>query len=133
MFADIGRRAEIVALIKERVETALNAGGTGSIQRAVLPGLTGVLSLVHPNLEGNMETPENKLRASVVELIGRLPMPEVPKPNLTDLLTACHNVLANDHEENGMVAQRVLFDIHKLYKNMLEEQSGPFFEWLKKV
>lgn len=32
-----------------------------------------------------------------------------------------------------MVVHRVLFDIHKTYKQALEEQSGPFFSWLHQV
>jgi hypothetical protein len=32
-----------------------------------------------------------------------------------------------------MVAQRLLFDAHKQYKQALEEQSAPFFEWLKQL
>lgn len=48
-------------------------------------------------------------------------------------MAACHDVLLSDSEDNGMVAQRVLFDIHKTYKHALEEQSNPFFTWLLKV
>ncbi len=48
-------------------------------------------------------------------------------------MAACHAILATDTEENGMVAQRVLFDMHKTYKQALEEQSGPFFVWLQQV
>lgn len=103
------------------------------LQRAVLPGLTVVLTIVPPNLPAGADTPENKFRTAVVELLGRFPVSEVPKQNLTEILGACHDILNHDHEDNGMVAQRVLFDIHKFFKNMLEEQSGPFFEWLKQV
>jgi transformation/transcription domain-associated protein len=45
-------------------------------------------------------------------------------------MAACHAILSSDSEDNGMVAQRVLFDIHKTYKHALEEQSNPFFSWL---
>jgi hypothetical protein len=48
-------------------------------------------------------------------------------------MDACHAILSIDSEENGMVAQRVLFDMHKTYKQALEEQSGPFFTWLQQV
>jgi hypothetical protein len=48
-------------------------------------------------------------------------------------MNACHEILAVDCEENGMVAQRILFEIHKTYKQALEEQSKPFFQWLEQV
>lgn len=133
---DLARRAQIVAVILEEIEGALTKavqGATALTQRAVLPALTGALVMVPPKLDGALDTPENKFRASVIELIGRLPIAETPKHHLKEVLNACHSILTDDHEENGMIAQRVLFDIHKMYKNLLEEQSGPFFDWLKKL
>lgn len=32
-----------------------------------------------------------------------------------------------------MAAQRIMYDVHKIYKLSLEDQSIPFFEWLKLV
>jgi hypothetical protein len=58
---------------------------------------------------------------------------ELPKPLIPQLMTSCHDILASDTEDHGMVAQRVLFDMHKTYKQALEDQSGPFFTWLLKV
>lgn len=46
---------------------------------------------------------------------------------------ACHGVLESDSEEHGMQSQRILFEVHKTYKQALEEQSKPFFSWLEKV
>ena len=62
-----------------------------------------------------------------------LQVAELPKPLIPQLMDACHAILSIDSEENGMVAQRVLFDMHKTYKQALEEQSGPFFTWLQQV
>jgi transformation/transcription domain-associated protein len=58
---------------------------------------------------------------------------ELPKHLIPPLMAACHAILSSDSEDNGMVAQRVLFDIHKTYKHALEEQSNPFFSWLLEV
>ena len=62
-----------------------------------------------------------------------LQVAELPKPLIPQLMDACHAILSTDSEENGMVAQRVLFDMHKTYKQALEEQSGPFFTWLQQL
>lgn len=48
-------------------------------------------------------------------------------------MSSCHNILAFDCEENGMISQRILFEVHKTYKQALEEQSKPFFNWLEQV
>lgn len=48
-------------------------------------------------------------------------------------MPTCHSILFDDCEENGMISQRILFEIHKTYKQALEEQSKPFFHWLEQV
>lgn len=63
----------------------------------------------------------------------RVQVLDLPKQHIVELLSVCHSILFSDSEDHGMIAQRVLFDIHKAYKPSLEEQSGPFFEWLKQV
>lgn len=32
-----------------------------------------------------------------------------------------------------MASQRILFEVHKTYKQALEDQSKPFFDWLEQV
>lgn len=60
-------------------------------------------------------------------------MAEVSKPLIPQLMGACHAILSQDSEDSGMIAQFVLFDIHKAHKQTLEEHSGPFFDWLQQV
>lgn len=123
---------EIVAAIRSKLEGLLSvSSSTATLQLAVLHPVLQSLSHVSPRLEGAVADPENAFRGAVLELLGRLPVAEVPKPNIPDLITACHHVLTDDHEDNGAVAQRVLFDVHKAYKQALEESTSPFFEWLK--
>ena len=116
-----------------------------------------LLSITPPQMEGSGQSEANTLRSIIVELFGRLPVrndrldslgaldslsayalfimqvAELPKPLIPQLMAACHAILTSDIEDNGMVAQRVLFDMHKTYKQALEEQSGPFFAWLHQV
>lgn len=58
---------------------------------------------------------------------------DLPRSVIPTMMEACHAMLFSDSEENGMVSQRILFDIHKTYKQALEDQSGPFFTWLQQV
>lgn len=58
---------------------------------------------------------------------------DIPKQVVPLLMSACHGILESDTEENGMHSQRILFEVHKTYKQALEEQSKPFFAWLEKV
>lgn len=60
-------------------------------------------------------------------------MSEIPKQQIPHLMAACHAILSHDNEDNGMVAQSVLFDIHKANRQALEADSEPFFSWLEQV
>jgi hypothetical protein len=101
-------------------------------RNAAVPSLCRILEVHPPNL--NYQADEaNVLRAMVIEYFGRLPAGELPKSIIPQLMEACHSVLSTDTEDNGMVVHRVLFDIHKTYKQALEEQSGPFFSWLHQL
>ena len=118
--------------MKARLEPLLGqAGAADVILRASLHSLAQSLLFVPARLDAPLDCPENKFRSTVIELLGRVPLAEVPKNKIADLLHACQKVLETDHEENGVIVQRMLFDIHKSYKGFLEEQTGAFFKWLE--
>jgi transformation/transcription domain-associated protein len=130
--AVLGRREEIVGAVRARLEALLVCNGpTQVLQRAALPGVVAALAQVPPAMAAPAGAAPNKFRSAVLALLGRLPAAEVPKPQLLDLMAACQGVLNDDHEDHGIVAQRLLFDIHKVHKQVLEDASAPFFEWLK--
>ena len=62
-----------------------------------------------------------------------LQVADLPRQLVPQIMSACHGILAADCEENGMISQRILFEVHKTYKQALEEQSKPFFSWLEQV
>jgi hypothetical protein len=118
--------------VRSRLEPLLSQPGAADlVLRATLHSITQALTHVAANLEAGVESPENKFRSGVIELLGRIPVSELPKQKVTEILNACHRVLETDHEDNGVIIQRMLFDIHKSYKGYLEEQTGPFFKWLE--
>jgi hypothetical protein len=118
--------------VRSRLEPLLSQPGAAElVLRATLHSITQALTHVAANLDAGVESPENKFRSGVIELLGRIPVNELPKQKVTEILNACHRVLETDHEDNGVIIQRVLFDIHKSYKGYLEEQTGPFFKWLE--
>ncbi|KDD75704.1 hypothetical protein H632_c541p1, partial [Helicosporidium sp. ATCC 50920] len=120
-----------MSAIKDRCEGVASNPAAAFLLRAAFPCLCRLLATVPAELEEPLSHPHNRLRGMAVEQLGRLPVPELPKPFVPELLAACHQVLAHDHEDSGLVAQRVLFEVHKTYKSVLEELSGPFFEWLR--
>lgn len=118
--------------MKSRLEPLLGqAGAADVVLRATLHSLAQALVHVPASLDTPVDSPENKFRSAVIDLLGRVPLAEVPKSKVADLLHACQRVLETDHEENGVIVQRMLFDIHKSYKGFLEDQTGAFFKWLE--
>ena len=95
--------------------------------------MSQALQAVPPRLATQPSAPENALRGTIIDLLGRIGVFELPKQFVPELIAACHAVLLHDTEDHGVVAQRILFDLHKAYKQSLEEQSGAFFDWLQKV
>ena len=133
-YAALDRRFEIAAAIRSRLDPLIGqSGASHTLLRATLHGITQSLAHVPPNFDAALDSPENKFRSSIVELLGRIPFLEIPKPSIPEVLHACHRVLETDHEDNGVIVQRVLFDIHKGYKGGLEEQTAPFFKWLESL
>jgi len=121
-----------MSTVRSRLEPLLSQPGAAEpVLRATLHSITQALTHVNANLDAGVESPENKFRSGVIELLGRIPVSELPKQKITEILNACHRVLETDHEDNGIIVQRMLFDIHKSYKGYLEEQTGPFFKWLE--
>lgn len=87
------------------------------------------LAFVKANLE-DKNCVENEYRSCLVEMLGRIPLSDIPKQNIRDLIKACQSILFEDHEDNGAIAQKVLADVHKTYKTGLEEFTSPYFDWL---
>ncbi|EPQ29591.1 uncharacterized protein PFL1_02810 [Pseudozyma flocculosa PF-1] len=74
---------------------------------------------------------EQRLRHVVVETIHRLPQHELVKPFADGLMTSMLNVLRQDNEENAVVALKVIIDLHRSFKAVLQEQVQPFLELVK--
>lgn len=108
------------------------ANSSLSLQKATLAPLLRSTALVEPNLHA-AKCPENDYRNTVIEMLGRIPLSDIPKQNITDLVKFCHFTLWNDHEDNGAVAQKILGDVHKAYKTGLDELTPGYFEWLLKL
>lgn len=132
--ADIERRSEVLVGIRHRLESAmmgnLPASPLSNLLTATYSAMLKTFDLVPPNLEGNGNDKENKIRSDLLDLLNRIPLSEVPRQFVAELITLCHKVLKTDAEDNGIIAQRILFDIHKHFKQALEEQTGPLFDWL---
>ncbi len=108
------------------------ANSSTALQKATLSTLIGSATKVEPNAK-LVKCPENDYRNTIIEMIGRIPLTDIPKQNITELVKFCHSILWNDHEDNGAIAQKILGDVHKAYKNGLDELTPGYFDWLMKL
>lgn len=69
-----------------------------------------------------------KLRHTLAETIHRLPHHELVRPFAEDLMRVMLNVLRDDNEENAVVALKVIIDLHRSYKSVLQDHVQPFLE-----
>ena len=68
---------------------------------------------------------ENRVRHAIMEILSRLtsgPHTELLKPNIMDILQVAMKVLQDDNEDNALIAQRVIFELHKAHRPYMESQ-----------
>ena len=130
---EVSAKLELVKAIRNQFDKAITlASSSIHLQKATLGPLLNSLVGVKPNLE-KAKCIENEYRNMIIDMLGRIPLSDIPKQNIADLVKFCHSVLFEDNEDNGAVAQKILADVHKAYKTGLEELSAPYFEWLLKL
>eukprot|EP01052_Picozoa_sp_SAG31_P045148 SAG31_NODE_8137_length_1514_cov_1.340636_2_plen_294_part_00 len=79
------------------------------------------------------DSPEQKLRNVLLEILNRLPHNETLRPFVTDLLNLSMHVLNNDNEENSLICLRIIFDLHKNYRPTLDAFAQPFLTFVRKL
>ncbi len=79
-----------------------------------------------------MQTERNdmqQLRGSVLDIFSRFPShSEHLKPYVIELDDACMKVLRNDNEDNAVIAIKIVCDLHKVHKHVLEGSVQNFFD-----
>ena len=134
-FAALSRRMAILKEIKVQFDKNISLASPSTIlQRATFGPVLKTLSLVKSELQtGGSKSEADVYRSAVIEMIGRIPIGDIPRSCIPDLVKCCHVILEEDNEDNGIIAQRILADVHKSYKQGLEDITVPYFNWLLKL
>ncbi|CAO3698502.1 unnamed protein product [Rhizopus microsporus] len=72
--------------------------------------------------------PEQKLRNIILEIIYRLPQTEPLKEYAYDLCTMLMNLIRVENEDNAVVCAKIIIDLHRAFRNVLEDQVQPFLD-----
>ncbi|KAG7193884.1 uncharacterized protein KQ657_005082 [Scheffersomyces spartinae] len=79
------------------------------------------------------QSPEHKLRNSILEIIHRSIMNEILQPYAADILDSLIKVLVEENEENGVLCMKIITSLHKAYKPNLVDKVGPFVEIINTI
>ena len=117
--------------LKARIEIGPSKD-VSSMLTNLLPAFTMVLrSTTRPNPESLSD--ENCLRKVVLDVVSRLPKDDILRPHSSTLLEVCMDVLAKDYEDNALLASKIIFDLHKNYRSMPQDQVQPYLDFVQHV
>jgi transformation/transcription domain-associated protein len=117
--------------LKERIEIGPSRE-VSSILTTLVPTFSSVLSsITRPNPESSSD--ENCLRKVVLEAVSRMPKDDTMRPHAHTLLDVCMDVLAKDYEDNALLASKIIFDLHKNFRSMPQDQVQPYLDFVQQV
>lgn len=78
-------------------------------------------------------SPEQKLRYLILDIIHRLPVNETFQPYAMTVSDNLMIILKEDNEENGLQCMKIITSLHKSYKNFLSSKVDEYMDFLKSV
>ncbi|KAJ2617044.1 transcription-associated protein 1, partial [Coemansia sp. RSA 1804] len=70
--------------------------------------------------------PEQKLRFTLLEIIQRIPHSEVFRPIVQEVVTTIMSLVRIENEENAVVCLKIIYELHRMYRQVLESVALPF-------
>lgn len=78
----------------------------------------------------NIESIESKYRRIILDILAKLPHNDLLRPHVSHILITVMDILKNDYEGNGIVASRIVFDLHKNYRPNLADFVQSFLDFM---
>lgn len=78
-------------------------------------------------------SPEQKLRYLILEILHMLPLNETLEPYAEKLLLKLSKIIREDNEENGILCLKLITSLHKAYKAKVESHVPDFVDFLEAV
>lgn len=79
------------------------------------------------------QSPEHRLRNSVLEIIHRSIMNDTFQPYAEQILDALIKILVDENEDNGVLCMKIVTSLHKAYKNSLADKVQPFVDIINTI
>ncbi|KAG1145231.1 hypothetical protein G6F37_006937 [Rhizopus arrhizus] len=77
--------------------------------------------------------PEQKLRNIILEIIYRLPQTEALKEYVPELCRTLMKILRVENEDNAVVCVKIIIDLHRSFRHVLEDQVQPFLDIVQEI
>ncbi|KAF7725495.1 hypothetical protein EC973_009595 [Apophysomyces ossiformis] len=77
--------------------------------------------------------PEQKFRNIILEIIYRLPQTEPLKEYVPDLCKTLMHLLRVENEDNAVVCVKIIIDLHRSFRHVLEDQVQPFLDIVQEI
>jgi transformation/transcription domain-associated protein len=74
-----------------------------------------------------------KLRNIILEIIYRLPQTEALKEHVPELCKALQKILRVENEDNAVVCVKIIIDLHRSFRQVLEDQVQPFLNIVQEI
>lgn len=124
-------RYKEISDLRERIEI-VHTAHYQSFLTHLFPSLEGLLTRPAPqgvNPSIGVTDVSHLVRQKTLEVLNRLPNNEALKPYANRLFEVCLDVLRRDNEENAIVALRIVFELQRNFRAVLEQRTlQAFFE-----
>ncbi|KAJ2158406.1 transcription-associated protein 1 [Coemansia sp. RSA 552] len=77
--------------------------------------------------------PEQRLRATLLEIIQRIPHNEVFRPIVLDVVTTLVALVKIENEDNAVVCLKIIYELHRMYRQLLESVAQPFLDLASEI
>ncbi|KAJ3340113.1 hypothetical protein HDU93_007338 [Gonapodya sp. JEL0774] len=122
---EISLKLGIVAGIKESLELFQTADYQ-ALLTVLIPAFESILNETTPTINSNTDV--HRLRNQTLEVLSRFPPHDAFKDHALRIAQTLLVVLQHDNEDNAAICLRTLVEMHKTYRQALEDEVQPLLD-----
>ena len=124
----IPNRLKALSEIRENMDIVQHPGEYPKFLQNLINPMMNLLMTgpIQPNNED-----QHKIRNTILEILYRCPFTEPLQSFARDLMQCMMQVLKVDTEDNGLLALKIITELHKAFTAIMEDFVAPFLEIVK--
>ncbi|KAG7751109.1 hypothetical protein KL911_003556 [Ogataea haglerorum] len=128
---DLGAQHAVLSELCDTLETYNGAQEYEHFLKSLMPVFFQLLDSVPVSMVSN--SPEQKLRHLVLDIIHRLPVNEAFQPYSVQVLDVLTKLIREENEENGIQCMKIIASLHKSYKTKFADRVQEFIDILREI